>query len=210
MDMYVYNIDRTYLNIVIRIQHCILRDKIQFSSHQGTVSQFQFCCIKISHHKAILKRKSLLQLTILATLHIVEKSRWKQTRTEKEREKRKYPYARGERKQCTHACLFPCALLDVSTLIQFRISCLRNGTTHSGIGLPTSINLIIQYPKELSKIDNLSLRLCSWVILGCVKLKIKAIYHKVKENPGHLYFISKTVRKSFSRFQVILYVKRAV
>ena len=43
-----------------------------------------------------------------------------------------------------HVCLL--VLMDFSTLTHFRMPCLRNGATHSGLGLPTSINLVITIP----------------------------------------------------------------
>ena len=71
-----------------------------------------------------------------------KKERKKEKEKKKERKESIHIYVRGERKQFTGANFFACTLLDASTLIQFRISCLGNGTTHSGLDIPTSINLI--------------------------------------------------------------------
>ena len=70
------------------------------------------------------------------------------------------------------AQLLSSAQLDLSILIQFRTPCLGNGTTHSGRGLPTSINLrqpFANKPTGKGSADNPFVELSAQVILGCVK-----------------------------------------
>lgn len=45
----------------------------------------------------------------------------------------------------SNVCLLNCALLNFSTIIQFKTTCLWNATAHSGMSLPTSINSAIPY-----------------------------------------------------------------
>lgn len=83
---------------------------------------------------------------------------------------------KGERNEYMHiACLL---LSLISPFTEFRIFCLRNGASHSGLCLPTSINNQDNppqtHPQGKSDLSNFSLRPSSWVILGCVKLTVKS------------------------------------
>lgn len=74
---------------------------------------------------------------------------------------------RAERNECMHAHLLACVQLSFSMLIQSRALRLGNGATHSGLGLPISINLIkvtspqIDIPISQPSVDNPLLRLSS-------------------------------------------------
>lgn len=73
---------------------------------------------------------------------------------------------------CSLACLLECAQFHFSTSVLFRNPCLGNDTTHSGLALPTSINLIKTTPTLDIPYQNLL-----QVILSCVKLTIKDDHH---------------------------------
>lgn len=78
-----------------------------------------------------------------------------------------HPQSREERNEYMHVV---CLLLSlIFPFIQFRIFCLGNGATHSGLCFPTSMNyqdnLPQTYRQTKSDLNNSSLRL--WVTLGC-------------------------------------------
>lgn len=57
------------------------------------------------------------------------------------------------------------------------LSHMRNGTTHSGLGLPSLVNVSNQenlHGYTQASLIKISLRLSSWVIVDCVKLTIKS------------------------------------
>jgi hypothetical protein len=59
-----------------------------------------------------------------------------------------HPQSRAERNEYIHVQLLSCVQFNFSALIQFRSLCLGSGATHSGLCLPTSINLKQQtYPE---------------------------------------------------------------
>lgn len=74
-------------------------------------------------------------------------------------------------------CLFSAYF---STFKQIKIQCLENGAVHSGLGLPTSINLIKQSPTDKpidqSNVGSFSLTLSSSLILDYVRLMSQSAF----------------------------------
>lgn len=94
----------------------------------------------------------------------------------------------GELNKCMHVSLLSGAQLAFPTLRQFRTAPstyqplgLRSGATHSGLGLPTLINVIKTIPQRYAhrqtSVDNPSSRFSSQLFLGCVWLTINFNYH---------------------------------
>lgn len=92
-----------------------------------------------------------------------------------------HPQPRAERKECTHVhALAALCSAQFAHPCTVRDPCLGSDATHSGLGLPTSINLDNSPPTGMPPVDNVndsSLRFSSWVARGPFKLTVQALTH---------------------------------
>lgn len=104
------------------------------------------------------------------------------------------PQSRAERNQSVHVVLL--LVFSLISPLQFRTAFPGRGATHSGLGPPTSVNLIKTIPTDTPvgqpNVDSATPRISAQVILDCVTLKWKAFVTDIQDRGRSKCVLTKT------------------